>query len=189
MKNQFDTDPRNAEEIIRRNVSTIAELEKKADVGRTISDLLAERINRFCGSMVFVWVHLFWFIFWIAMNTFSSHRFDPFPFNFLTLMVSLEAIFLSTFILISENRRSALDDRRNHLDLQINLLSEQENTKMLSLLHEIAVKVGIPFNKSLTALEEETKPETLMQHIDALQKKESDNQRLPTKKTAPRKKQ
>ena len=60
-------------------------------------------------------------------------------------MVSLEAIFLSTFILISQNQDTRISERRNHLDLQINLLSEQENTKMLMMLQAIAEKVGADF--------------------------------------------
>ena len=66
-------------------------------------------------------------------------HFDPFPFTFLTLVVSLEAIFLSAFILISQNHETRLSERRNQLDLQINLLTEQENTKMLKLLEPNAI--------------------------------------------------
>src|SRR5207248_9379933 len=86
-----------------------------------------------------------WFGAWTVANLLprSPLRFDPYPFQLLTLVVSLEAIFLSTFILISQNRQARLGDRRNHLDLQINLLSEQENTKMLSLLEQIAGRVGV----------------------------------------------
>ena len=66
---------------------------------------------------------------WILINAVPRHpHIDPFPFTFLTLVVSLEAIFLSTFILISQNHDTKISERRNHLDLQINLLSEQENT-------------------------------------------------------------
>ena len=84
-----------------------------------------------------------WFGSWIIFNDFTSLAFDPFPYTFLTLVVSLEAIFLSTFILISQNHDTQLSERRNHLDLQINLLAEQENTKMLELLQAIASKVGV----------------------------------------------
>jgi hypothetical protein len=64
-------------------------------------------------------------------------RFDPYPFQFLTFVVSLEAIFLSTFILISQNRQNRISELRNHLDLQINLLSEQENSKVLAMLEAL----------------------------------------------------
>ena len=90
-----------------------------------------------------MWVHLVWFGAWVIVNDMSGiPHFDPFPFTFLTLVVSLEAIFLSAFILISQNHETRLSERRNQLDLQINLLTEQENTKMLTLLERIAHKVG-----------------------------------------------
>lgn len=87
---------------------------------------------------------MIWFAAWIIINTVPGvDHFDSFPFNFLTLIVSLEAIFLSTFILISQNHETRVSERRNQLDLQINLLTEQENTKMLTLLGRIAEKVGV----------------------------------------------
>jgi uncharacterized membrane protein len=96
-----------------------------------------------------------------------SH-FDPFPFNFLTLIVSLEAIFLSTFILISQNHETRLSERRNQLDLQVNLLSEQENTKMLTILERIATKVGVSTDDdpSVQVLEQSTRPEKLVDQIE-----------------------
>ena len=92
---------------------------------------------------------------------------DPFPFTFLTLVVSLEAIFLSTFILISQNHDTKISERRNHLDLQINLLSEQENTKMLTMLRAIAEKVGADLSQDeqVRAMSEETKPQQLVKQI------------------------
>jgi uncharacterized membrane protein len=79
-------------------------------------------------------------------------HFDQFPFTFLTLVVSLEAIFLSTFILISQNLETRISKRRSHLDLQLNLLSEQENTKMIVMLHAIAAKVGADLTQDSHAL-------------------------------------
>jgi len=161
--------PRTVEELIDRNVSTIHELEKAAQESQSPANRVADAITRFCGSMLFVWVHVAWFAVWIFVNTvYMKKPIDPFPFNFLTLVVSLEAIFLSTFILISENRQSKVDERRSHLDLQINLLSEQENTKMLQLLKEIADKLGIDHDKdpSVTVLEKATRPEKIVEHID-----------------------
>ena len=82
-------------------------------------------------------------------------------------MVSLEAIFLSTFILTSQNLETKISERRNHLDLQINLLSEQENTQMLAILDAIAKKVGADLSNipGVEVLREDTQPETLAQHI------------------------
>src|SRR6185503_17053929 len=80
-----------------------------------------------------------WFAVWIGWNVVAPPRlhFDPYPFTFLTFVVSLEAIFLSTFILISQNHEELLARRRNHLDLQINLLSEQENSQIIKMLTSI----------------------------------------------------
>ena len=111
-------------------------------------------------------VHLLWFGGWMLMNLLprSPFRFDPFPFQLLTLVVSLEAIFLSTFILITQSRQALLADRRNRLDLQINLLTEQENTMMLSLLEQIARRVGVNVarDEELQAMKEATSPERLV---------------------------
>ncbi len=136
----------------------------------TTTDRIAGTITRFCGSMIFVWVHVIWFGGWILWNTiWPGRHMDPFPFSFLTLVVSLEAIFLSTFILISGNREGRINERRSRLDLQINLLAEQENTKMLQLLQEIAAKVGVESKKdgALAVLTQDLQPEKLLQQIDA----------------------
>ena len=162
-----------------KNVNRIIAIEQAQKRNRSVGERLAEVIAKFCGSMTFVWVHVAWFGSWIVINQFfPSLRFDPFPFTFLTLVVSLEAIFLSTFILISQNHETKLTERRNHLDLQINMLSEQENTKMLEILRQIAEKVGVDCGElKLDVFEEEMKPEKLVEQIlaadPATDKKES----------------
>ncbi|HEV7404058.1 MAG TPA: DUF1003 domain-containing protein [Chthoniobacteraceae bacterium] len=157
------------EELTAANVKTIAELERAADQKCSRADRVAAAITGFCGSMSFVWVHVVWFTVWILWNTvWQAKPLDPYPFSFLTLVVSLEAIFLSTFIMISENRQGRLEERRSHLDLQINLLSEQENTKMLQLLTAIAKKLQVEDGKdpSVAVLEQATRPDALLQQID-----------------------
>jgi uncharacterized membrane protein len=156
--------------LTQQNVEAILELEKAAKEERTRSDLVAEGIAKFCGSMTFVWVHVVWFGAWLLINLVPGIRhIDPFPFTFLTLVVSLEAIFLSTFILISQNQDTRISERRNHLDLQINLLSEQENTRMIAMLRVIAEKVGadLSHDSELEALAEKTEPEKLVRQIEA----------------------
>jgi len=85
-------------------------------------------------------IHLTWFVAWGVVNAglFPRLVFDPFPFSFLTMTVSLEAIFLALFVLASQNRLSRQSDKRGHLDLQVNLLSEREMTAVLQLLEDIA---------------------------------------------------
>jgi len=114
-------------------------------------------------------VHATWFCVWIGENLLRGPAsFDPYPFPLLTLIVSLEAIFLSTFILISQNRDLQLSERRNQLDLQINLLTEQENTKMLTMLKQIADKVGadVTQDPTLAVLEQSTQPAKLVEQIE-----------------------
>jgi uncharacterized membrane protein len=119
--------------------------------------------------MTFVTIHVLLFAAWIAFNVLPGlQHFDPYPFTFLTLVVSLEAIFLSTFILISQNYDMRISERRNQLDLQINLLAEQENTKMLQMLERIARKLGADDcdDQQVRALEEATRPESLIEQIE-----------------------
>ena len=162
------------EDLTQRNVEAVLKLEEAANEQRTKSELIAEQIARFCGSIKFVWVHVIWFAGWIAFNLAPGIRhIDPFPFTFLTLVVSLEAIFLSTFILISQNHDTQISERRNHLDLQINLLSEQENTKMIQMLQAIAEKVGVDLShdSDLELLTKETQPEKLAKQIEKHEEK------------------
>src|SRR5207249_1655562 len=107
---------------------------------------ISDSITRFAGSSLFIVLHIIWFTVWIILNLGSVHiihSFDPYPFTFLTMVVSLEAIFLSIFVLISQNRMAHQADRRAHLDLQINLLAEQENTMMLRMLETLCERHGI----------------------------------------------
>src|SRR5580693_8230256 len=122
-----------------RNVRAISELEHSALAKRSISARIGDAIASHAGKMWFIVFHAVWFSLWLWLNSESKSRFafDPFPFQLLSTIVSLESIFLSLFILMSQNRSNIQADQRNHLDLQINLLSEQENTKMLQMLQAI----------------------------------------------------
>lgn len=157
-----------AGKIIRRNVERIRRLERWSKRNRSVADRVAEAVARFCGHMGFVWAHAVLFAAWIGWNTLGTTRFDPYPFTFLTLCVSLEAIFLSSFILIAQNYEMRLADRRTQLDLQINLLAEQENTKMLVLLQAMARKMGAleQDDPEIAALAEAVRPETISQEIE-----------------------
>jgi uncharacterized membrane protein len=158
-----------AADLTRENVRTMRRLEEVESSRQSLADRVAAFIAKFCGSMTFVWCHVAIFAAWISWNSVPGfHHFDPYPFTFLTLCVSLEAIFLSSFILISQNYEMRITERRNRLDLQIDLLSEQENTKMLQLLEGISLKVGATSREDpeLRALEQATRPEQLAREID-----------------------
>ena len=160
---------KSVEELTQQNVAKVSRLEGSAREQRTSADRIAEAIANFCGSMTFVWVHVTWFGGWILLNLIPGlPHFDRFPFTFLTLVVSLEAIFLSTFILISQNLETRLSERRSHLDLQLNMLSEQENTKMITILLAVAEKVGadLSHDPHIEALTEDILPERLIEQIE-----------------------
>jgi uncharacterized membrane protein len=169
---------------IASNVSEIIDLERSQRKKRTVGERLSDVIAKFCGSMTFVYVHIVWFGFWIIFNDIPSLAFDPFPYTFLTLVVSLEAIFLSTFILISQNHDTQLSERRNHLDLQINMIAEQENTKMLELLRAIAVKVGVDCDPVVDVLLEPINPKRLVKQIVKATDEDGKNGSAETEKSA-----
>jgi uncharacterized membrane protein len=130
-------------QIMRKNVSAIIEMQKKEAEGQSLQDRLAALMTDFSGSMAFVYIHAVWFGLWFLLNLGIFRiphltQFDPYPFGLLTLIVSLEAIFLSTFVLIAQNNLSAVSERRAELDLQVNLLAEQKSAKVLELLDTIA---------------------------------------------------
>ena len=164
------------EDVTRQNVQAMRQLEEAAMARRTTADRIASVIARFCGSMTFVIIHVVIFSLWIGYNALPWFQpFDPYPFTFLTLVVSLEAIFLSTFILISQNYDMRVAERRNQLDLQINLLAEQENTKALQILERIAKKVGahVADDPQVRALEEATRPDALVDQIEEAYREET----------------
>lgn len=169
MQTQRDSQPTSLSALTRRNVEIIGELEQAATESRTLTDRIADAISAFVGSMMFVYLHVLWFGFWIALGTLpifpDGWRIDPFPFTFLTFVVSLEAIFLSTFILISQNHEERLARRRNHLDLQINLLSEQENSQILSMLEAIQAHLKIEPDPETRVLKEATRPDEMIAQI------------------------
>ena len=161
-----------ADDLTQGNVESMRRVEEQALANRSGADRIAAFVASFCGSMPFVWLHVAWFCGWLTLNAWpGTSHFDPYPFTFLTLIVSLEAIFLSAFILISQNYELRISDRRNQLDLQINLLTEQENTKMLQILEQIANKVGVDMSNDaeLGFLKQVTHPEKLIAQIEQAQ--------------------
>ena len=136
----------NRPDFIGRNVAQIARLEADQIRSRSLTERIAGTVTRAAGTAVFAIAHLAWFAAWIVVNgrfIGAMEPFDPFPFSLLTMIVSLEAIFLSIWILISQNQMSRQADRREHLDLQINLLAEQESTATLRLVNRIAEHLGV----------------------------------------------
>ncbi|MFL6693523.1 MAG: DUF1003 domain-containing protein, partial [Ramlibacter sp.] len=120
-------------DVTRANVVAMRELDDLENRKRGLADRVADLVARACGHIGFVLAHFVALVAWVLWNTLAPKelRIDPFPFTFLTMWASVEAIFLSSFVLISQNYQMRIAERRNQLDLQINLLAEQENSKML----------------------------------------------------------
>jgi uncharacterized membrane protein len=160
-------------DVLERNIQTIARLRLKAAKERSLADQVADGVTSFSGNLVFVYVHVAWFGIWILLNTgkLGIVPFDPFPYGLLTMVVSLEAIFLSTFVLISQNRLSEEAEKRADLNLQIALLTEHEVTLVLKILDRIEGKLGVDRDRDedLQDLEIETKPEDVLAEIARLQ--------------------
>ena len=131
---------------IQISIEEICKLEQDALSKRTNLEKLADLIATEVGKVWFLLLHVVWFGFWIIYNEGeipSLQAFDPFPFSLLTTIVSLEAIFLSLFILTSQNRAARQADQRSHLDLQINLLAERENTVIIEMLQALCAERGL----------------------------------------------
>ncbi len=153
---------------VAKNVEEIVRLEGRDRLEMGPSDHFADLITRFSGSMLFVWLHIAWFGAWIVLNLIGVLTFDDFPFGFLTMVVSLEAIFLSTFVLISQNRQALQSDRRAKIDLQVNLIAEQEITKIMSMVAEVHGHLGLGETRDpeLEHMQQETHIEHLADAVD-----------------------
>lgn len=156
--------------VVDRNVRAL--LARRADEERTKrrSERIADTVTRFTGSMRFVYIHMVLFGSSIFINLGiipGVPRFDP-SFVILAMVASVEAIFLSTFVLISQNRMSELADKRADLDLQISLLSEHEISRMLSLVQQVAERMGIEeaLDPELDELARDVHPEMVLDNIE-----------------------
>ena len=172
--------------VIEKNIRTIIHLRTKTATERGLQDRIADGITSISGRMIFAYVHIAWFGTWILLNTgkLGVGIFDPFPYGLLTMIVSLEAIFLSTFVLISQNRLSKENERRADLDLQIGLVTEHELTRVLQMLDAVQKKMGVVDHKDkeLADLEMETRPEDVLAEIDRIQAIEVSKKEPPIKK-------
>lgn len=175
IEKQAKVKPPGVSNYIERNIRTILRLRKKADEERGFDERLADSITSLSGRMIFVYVHVFWFTTWILLNNglFGIEPFDPFPYGFLTMIVSLEAIFLSTFVLISQNRSNVEAERRAELSMHIGLLTERELTRALQMIDAIQTKLGIEnnYDSELADLERDTRAEDVLAEIDRMQSK------------------
>jgi uncharacterized membrane protein len=131
-------------ELTQRNVETIAKMQRASDNSRTFGERVADGVAATVGSWPFILVQTGLLAMWLALNVAGwFYQWDPYPFILLNLVLSFQAAYASPIIMMSQNRQAKLNDRRNQLDLQINLLAEQENTEMLKLLRLLCENAGI----------------------------------------------
>jgi uncharacterized membrane protein len=162
--------PEGMSPVLERNIQELCERRRREETAATPQEKLADAITAFTGSMVFVYLHLAAFGFWIAANL---HWVPGIPawdesFVVLAMVASVEAIFLSTFVLISQNRMAAEADKRADLDLQISLLTEHELTMVARLLKRVAhkIKVEPEAEQELTESTGHIAPERVLDKIE-----------------------
>ena len=131
---------------LRRNIEVLRRRRAAEEAGASFEERLASAISRFAGHLRFVYAHALIYGFWILANLGRFPGVEPWDPTFvvLAMVASVEAIFLSTFILITQNRMAAAADRRAELDVQISLLAEAEITKLVELVSQIAEKMHVP---------------------------------------------
>lgn len=160
--------------VIERNISALLARRREEEAKRSFADRLADAVTRFTGSMLFVYIHLVVFGAWIVINLgwLPIRKFDP-SFVILAMVASVEAIFLSTFVLISQNRMGALADKRADLDLQVSLLAEHEITRIVSLITAMAERMGIEeaHDPELADLAHDVAPEKVLDEMEDSERK------------------
>jgi uncharacterized membrane protein len=157
--------------VVERNIRTLLLQRKEEQGSRTRQVRIADAIGRFIGSMAFVYLQLAVFGLWLAINLgwlSAIPRFDP-TFVVLAVVASVEALFLSTFVLITQNRMAALADKRAELDLQVSLLAEHEITRLITLVTAMAEHMGLEVaqDPELVELSQDVAPEKVMEKMEA----------------------
>lgn len=164
--------------VVERNITALIRKRQEEERARRLADRLSDRITRFTGSMTFVVLHLAFYGAWIVTNLGWApglarlRGFDD-GFTVLAMAASVEAIFLSTFVLISQNRMQAVADRRADLDLQVSLLAEHEVTEILRLTREIARRMDVAqaHAPELDELAQDIRPEVVLAHMEATEER------------------
>jgi len=159
---------RSIEELTRRNVAIIADMEKAANQVRTRGERVADRLATWVGSWPFLVIQTVILLVWIIVNVSAwVNHWDPYPFILLNLALSFQSAYAAPILMISQNRQARLSERRNHLDLQINMLAEQETTEILRLLRLLCEHSSIGLDKcdNGRAFEEETKHAEIVRQI------------------------
>ena len=154
------------------HIDSIVRQEEEALERRSSSERLADAVGSFAGSLLFVVLHLLLLVAWLLINSgkiTSTRPFDPYPFSLLGVIVAVEAVILSSFILMRQNRMMRRGERRDHLNLQVDLLAEKEITKLLQMVRAICGQMGlqnIMADKEIRDLSQNTSIESLSQTLE-----------------------
>lgn len=163
--------------IVERNIDALLDRHKQEDKRKTFEERIADGVTRFTGSMLFVYIHLALFGIWIIWNL-GWIGLKPFDASFviLAMFASVEAIFLSTFVLISQNRMNIQADKRADLDLQVSLLTEHEVTRLITIVTAMAKKMNLEeaYNPEIEELSKDVHPE---QVLDTMEKHTQENKK------------
>lgn len=164
---------RSLDRLVERNIRTLREERRRLEERTPVSVRIADRLTSFIGSMWSVAIHTLIFGAWVIANVGwipGIEPWDPYPFELLIMAMSAEAIYLTTFVLISQNRMAKLDEERAELDLQINLLAEHEVTRLLALVDDIASHLGVASARdpAFEPLKREVAPAKLLEKLDDL---------------------
>ena len=156
---------------LQRNIAALERRRRDEAAKAGLDERIAAGVTRFTGSLPFVYVHLLLYGFWIVANLGWTPLgpWDP-TFVVLAMIASVEAIFLSTFVLITQNRMAAAADKRAELDLQISLLAEHEVTRIVSLVSAIGARLGIDQDEGVEELKRDVAPEAVLDAIDSSEK-------------------
>jgi uncharacterized membrane protein len=157
-------------QVVERNIQALLEHRREQQEKRSRQERIADAVTRFTGSMTFVYIHLVLFGLWVIINLGWFPGISPFDPTFvvLAMVASVEAIFLSTFVLITQNRMAALADKRADLDLQISLLAEHEVTRLITLVQAMAERMGVDAaqDPELAELSQDVAPEKVMEKME-----------------------
>jgi uncharacterized membrane protein len=157
------------DELTQQNVDTIAAMERSSQESRTFGERCADGFARIVGSWPFIIAQSVLLTVWITLNVVGYMRhWDPYPFILLNLALSFQAAYATPIIMMSQNRDARLAERRNHLDLQINLLAEQETTEILCLLRKLCDHQGVTLGDrpAIEALAQQIKPQHVVAQIE-----------------------
>ena len=139
------------------NVDTVVRLERANQRRKSAFDRVIDAVRSFAGSPLFLVIHGVGIAIWMGVNA-PGGWFDPYPFSFLNMTLTIEAIFLSSFVLMAQDRMTRDVDRRDHLNLQVDLLAEQELTAILNVVVALANRAGIDVKKDLPEIERLSAP-------------------------------